>query len=98
MKRVVIAIAALLVIGCENSGAYQDAYDQCLRKELFERCMAVVPQGPQSVQYNDWAEVVEECADTARDQSIRHPSQIKAECRSGWGVGNRPPQAVEKAP
>jgi hypothetical protein len=35
--------------------------DQSKRHELFKDCMELLPSGPKSTHYNDWAEVVDEC-------------------------------------
>ena len=43
--------------------------DQTLRREIFKECMAALPEGPKSTQYNDWDEVVEECDSVAYRQS-----------------------------
>ena len=40
--------------------------DNTVREKLFFRCLSQLPKGPQSVHYNDWAEVVEECGTQAR--------------------------------
>ncbi len=55
--------------------------DQCLRVELFERCMKLLPAGPKHTQYNDWDEVVSECETAAYQQSLRSKKHIKPECR-----------------
>lgn len=74
-------LALLILAGCEqaNSGA-----DQCLRTELFERCLARIPVGPTTVHHNDWAEVVDECETSAYYQSLRHKKHIKPECRASY--------------
>lgn len=56
------------------------ATDQCLRAELFAKCMAAIPAGPISPKYNDWDEVVGECGSAARYQSVRERRFVKPEC------------------
>lgn len=43
--------------------------DNTVREKLFFRCLSQLPKGPQSVHYNDWAEVVEECGTQARQMA-----------------------------
>lgn len=77
---VVIMLAiSILFSGCTDE--QKSGPDQCLRAQLFKDCMESLPAGPQETKYNDWAEVVEECNDTAYYQSIRPFSVIKKECR-----------------
>lgn len=55
--------------------------DQCLRKELFNQCLASVPEGPTSTTVsNDWSEVVEECGGQAYSMAQRKQTFIKPEC------------------
>ena len=71
-----IAALSVLLIGCEQAATY----DQCLRREIFQQCMAALPAGPQSTKYNDWDEVVSQCDTAAGHQSIRQRRFIKPEC------------------
>jgi hypothetical protein len=80
--RSLIAIVVLLS-GC-GAVSPEMELDQCKRAELFERCLQMAPVGPTHAKYNDWAEVVDECASSAQYHAYRHPSQITPECRSGW--------------
>lgn len=75
--------AAILLVGALLSGCDEDPQqaDQCMRTKLFESCMRSLPAGPVSTQYNDWAEVINECGSVAYYQSLRRESQIKLECR-----------------
>lgn len=43
--------------------------DNTVREKLFFSCLSQLPKGPQSVHYNDWAEVVEECGTQARQMA-----------------------------
>ncbi len=63
--------------------------DQCLRVELFERCMKSLPAGPKQTQYNDWAEVVSECQSASYYQSMRSQKHIKPECRWKDTIGGK---------
>jgi len=81
-KLVAIALLALS-LGCGDDGVLPPALesDQCLRRELFVECLEAVPSGPDSTQYNDWSEVVSECANNAYYTSQRRPSVIPKGCR-----------------
>ncbi len=70
----------MVLAGCEP--VQTSVLDQCLRQQLFERCMASLPAGPESTRYNDWDDVVSECEDQAMYASYRSPKFVKAECRS----------------
>lgn len=74
---VMVAVPALLA-GC---GVGKSLIDQCMRREIFQQCMAALPAGPKSTMYNDWDEVVDQCDSTARFQSLRRESQISLECQ-----------------
>ena len=56
-------ILAFSLSGCNDQTRYEA--DQKLRRELFKECMQLLPKGPDSTVYNDWAEVVDECKDYA---------------------------------
>lgn len=83
-KKTILAIALLLLAGCEQAPTPEPTwvYDQCARREMMKECLGAVPAGPKATQYNDWAEVVEECATTAARQSVRSAiTSVKPECR-----------------
>ena len=84
MKRLLLALSTLLVLGCDTGPQMRWVYpvpDQCLRAQLFKECLAAVPKGPERIaNSNDWEEVVAACADAAYQQSLRQPSVIKPEC------------------
>ncbi len=85
MSKKLILIALLLVwaallVGCERPS--ETILDQCMRNQVFERCLTTVPRGPESTRYNDWAEVVGECETAAMYQSYRLRAQVKPECRN----------------
>lgn len=81
MRAAAIAAALLVLAGCEKIAEQQSHPDQCLRRQLFEACLAKVPQGPQATHFNDWSEVVSECGSQAYYLSIRSVQQISKECR-----------------
>lgn len=68
-KKLVIAlsilIALLTVAGCTPVSDDVIQERKTLRIELFEKCMQLLPDDPQTTKYNDWAEVIEECGTQA---------------------------------
>lgn len=78
------ALILLALCACEVNPEWRKplAVDQCLRQQIFESCLKVVPKGPESVVSNDWDEVVSECDDAARRQSIRYAAQVTDTCKS----------------
>lgn len=60
-----ILIALLTVAGCTPDSDDAVQARKALRIELFEKCMQLLPDGPQTTKYNDWAEVVGECGNQA---------------------------------
>lgn len=77
----ILAMLALGVVVVLMAGCVPTQPDQCLRAELFDRCMKALPAGPAATKYNDWDEVVAECDDAAYRQSLRTTDSIKQECR-----------------
>jgi hypothetical protein len=83
MKKIILIVSVIFLFGCESPlTVSQTVPDQCLRAQLFRECLSLVPAGPQSTQYNDWREVINECADAAYYQSLRKKDQVKPECRT----------------
>lgn len=80
MKYIAIILFASVLSACAPSVPTTQV-DQCLRQELFEKCMKSLPAGPVSTQYNDWDEVVAECSSAAYLSAIRRTTSIKEECR-----------------
>lgn len=92
-----ITIAALLLAGCNmatNNATGEKvvssepidkegwaSHDQCIRAQIFQACLKALPAGPMASKYNDWYEVVSECAATAKSQSLRIRRNIPKECR-----------------
>lgn len=83
MKRILLIIAVLTLSGCsvEHSES-RTVIDQCLRSQLFDRCVKTIPSGPLATRYNDWDEVIEVCGNQARSQSVRLREVVKLECRA----------------
>lgn len=83
MKGTAIAFIAMLLAGCEIlvPGEKSSGPDQCIRAELFMRCLEGLPSGPSTTKYNDWDEVVSACQSASYYQSLRTLEQIKPECR-----------------
>lgn len=85
-KHLVFAMMACAALaGCDLDKVAPDRpmIDQCLREELFEKCMDKLPAGPTTVNYNDWSKVVGQCRDQAQYTSVRKASLIKPECQTG---------------
>lgn len=84
MKKVVFVIGmAVLLAACVPERT--QAYDQCLRQQLFQQCMSNLPKGPERIHNsNDWDEVVSECGEQARMLSVRKAVVVKPECRVDW--------------
>jgi hypothetical protein len=66
MSRLAMLCAALALVGCADPN--QSARGE-LRRQYFVECMKLLPAGPSTTQYNDWAEVVEACDTRAMYQS-----------------------------
>ncbi len=94
--RLALAFSLLFLTGCnthtdangvttmsvsEIDKGEKSSIDQCLRAILFQQCLKALPAGPLATKYNDWDEVVKECANVARFQSARKLKNIKEECR-----------------
>jgi len=58
MKSILTVCLIVFILGCD---ARVIEPDQELRRELFKECMQLLPKGPDTAMYNDWAEVVDEC-------------------------------------
>lgn len=76
-----VVVLALVLAACTEPVEERQA-DQCLRRELFQECLAAVPQGPtHTAGSNDWDEVIAECRTTAYYMSNRPKYMIKEECQ-----------------
>lgn len=80
--RIIILVALLALVACTQNRESEQALDQCMRVQLFQACLKLLPAGPTTVHYNDWDEVVEACGAQAARASYRIRSQIKLECRA----------------
>ena len=60
--RLIFVIGIAFLAGCSMP---QYELDQDLRAKTFQDCLASLPAGPDETVYNDWAEVVYECRQTA---------------------------------
>ena len=83
MKKLLL-ISTLLLTACgkePNPLIESRVANQCLRREIFNECMKILPAGPISTKYNDWDEVVSECGNQAYYMSHRKESTIPPECR-----------------
>lgn len=70
MKRYIVGFLAVIALaGCDESKRQPEVVDQALRQQIFMECLRTVPQGPKTTVSNDWAEVVEQCDDAAKDMS-----------------------------
>lgn len=83
MKRILLAVSVLALTACKvEQTESKTVVDQCLRAQLFDRCLKTIPQGPLATKYNDWDEVVNECGGHSRSQSYRLRETVKLECRA----------------
>jgi len=71
----------LSLAGCGEPDPDQSMHDQCLREQLFSKCLSAVPNGPITTNSDSWSEVVHACSDTATYLSTRPRYSIKRECR-----------------
>jgi hypothetical protein len=85
MKKLLLVFAVVTLTACSDKEVAimknRHIPDQCLRAQVFEKCMRVLPAGPVATQYNDWDEVVSECGRQSYYQSIRNREFIKPECQ-----------------
>jgi hypothetical protein len=79
--KVILAVLALIMAGCETPVANPWVVDECLNREIYRECMALLPKGPDKTVYNDWDDVIDECNDRAYYRSQKRASQVKPECR-----------------
>lgn len=76
-----VLLLSLLLAACDQPSRPDQVVDQCLRREIFQQCMAALPAGPQSTSTsNDWDEVVEACERASYHQAIRARAHVKPEC------------------
>lgn len=66
----VLGCVGLLVFAMYRESLCTFIEDRAKTQEYFEACLKLVPKGPQSTHYNDWAEVVEECGRQARARTL----------------------------
>jgi len=71
---IIVLLVILLTTGCSS----KQKVDQCLRQELFTKCLTTIPTGPVVTKYNDLDEVVAMCDSIAYRQSIRLEAPTKA--------------------
>lgn len=66
-----VATGVLALAGCESPKYPTYAIDRTSYAERFDACMKALPAGPShlTASGNDWAEVVETCNVTARQQA-----------------------------
>jgi len=72
MKKLILILTVLGILGCTPEPTHRWETDQELRQELFFKCLEKIPKGPSYTKYNDWAEVIEEC-----DSAAYHMAQKK---------------------
>jgi hypothetical protein len=69
-------LVLVLLAGCGPS----TITDQCLRKELFSKCMDVSPDDPGSAVYKSHEELLTYCANASLSRSSKPPEQVKPAC------------------
>ena len=83
MKKILLAVSVLALTACSvEHTESKTVVDQCLRAQLFDRCVKIIPPGPLATRYNDWDEVIGECGGQALSQSRRLRETVKLECRA----------------
>jgi hypothetical protein len=84
MRKALICAASVLTVGlggCTGQEHNPVVTDQCLRQEIFQKCMASLPKGPErTTTSNDWDEVVVECGEQSYYQAKRRAAHVKPEC------------------
>lgn len=78
MKMPGIILIFVLLAGCEPS----TITDQCLRKELFSKCIELSPADPANTMYQNRDELVSYCEKASFSRSSRPRDLVKAECAS----------------
>jgi hypothetical protein len=76
MRMTGFLLVLALLAGCGPS----TITDQCLRKELFSKCMKLSPDDPGSAVYKSHEELVTYCANASLSRSSRPPEQVKPAC------------------
>jgi len=64
-------LVGIFFVGCEKSEEDKRIESEIFgeRQELFFKCLANIPKGPERTVTNDWAEVVHECEISAYNLS-----------------------------
>jgi hypothetical protein len=78
-KLFILIVLSIFLYPCEKALASR-CIDQCLRSNLFEKCLKIIPQGPKTTKYNDWDEVVDSCSSQSYYSAIRECDFVKPEC------------------
>ena len=76
MRMTGFLLVLALLAGCGPS----TITDQCLRKELFSKCMELSPDDPGSAVYKSPEELLTYCANASLSRSSRPPEQVKPAC------------------
>ncbi len=76
MRMTGFLLVLALLAGCGPS----TITDQCLRKELFSKCMELSPDDPGSAVYKSHEELLTYCANASLSRSSRPPEQVKPAC------------------
>lgn len=73
------------VVAVPSVGPSFNTPNQCIRRKAFEACLTKAPQGPRALNDtdNDWAAVVNACAQAAFYLSIQQRTEVPAAC-VGW--------------
>lgn len=77
---VALVWAVFGAVSCAEQKPEDHGVDQCLRREIFESCLGKIPKGPDHPAFNDWNEVVSECASVAYYQAWRSRSAVEPKC------------------
>jgi hypothetical protein len=55
--------------------------DVCKQKVYFDECLSKIPEISKSLQYNNWAEIVDACEQSSYKLSIKMSKYVENNCK-----------------